>query len=388
MTAESVVAFGPGRVNLIGEHTDYNDGLSLPFAIDRGVRVSAVANEDGGFVVDALDLGERDCFDVPDRGVQDCSDVPGLGEHDHSDVPVLGEPDHSDVPGLGEHDHSETRSVQAVRGWRAFVRGTVAELERAGYPLRPARIEITATVAGGSGLSSSAALEVALSLALLALAGHPDPDRLTLAKLCSRVENRWVEARTGLLDQIASLFGEPASALRIDFRTLEVRPVPVPASGWRFVTVSSGETHSLARSGYNERRAECERARELLALDSLRDAQVDDADRLPEPIRSRVLHVIGENARVEAMVSALEADDAVAAGRLLNDSHRSLRDLFDASTPAVEGTVERLRDVGAAGARMMGGGFGGVVLGLLPKGVAPPRGAQIVEPSAGGRLLA
>ena len=289
--AESFAAFAPGRANLIGEHTDYNDGLALPFAIDAGVTVTAVPREGGELVAHALDRGEEDRFALA-----------------------------ADPP---------TRTGD----WRDFVRGAAAELQAAGYALRPADLAIQGGVPPGAGLGSSAALTVALCLALLAVSELPEPsERIELARLCSRVENRWVGARTGLLDQVASLLGEQDAALRVDFRTLEVRRVPLELGGWRLVTVDSGERRSVAASGYNERRSECERARELLGLESLRD-------------------------------------------------------LYDASTGAVEETVRRLRKAGAAGARIMGGGFGGHVLALLPPDAGTPEGAFELKPSGGAHLV-
>jgi galactokinase len=345
---DRVVAFAPGRANVIGEHTDYNDGLSLPFAIGAGVRVSAAPRRGGGIFARALDRGESEIFPVTAN-------------------PVGGR----------------------TGDWRDFVRGTIAELEAAGLHLRQADLEIEATLREGLGLSSSAALEAALALALVAVAGlEPPGDRMELARLCSRVESRWVGARTGLLDQIASLFGERDRALRIDFRTLDLRPVPLHLGGWRLVAAPSGEARSLVESGYNERRSECERARELLGLESVRDADRSALASLPAPLGDRVRHVLEENARVDAAVSALERGDLVELGRLLDASHRSLRDLYDSSTPAVEATVARLKQAGAAGARILGGGFGGSVLALFPPGAAPPADAIPLEPSQGARLLA
>jgi galactokinase len=341
-----VIAFAPGRANLIGEHTDYNDGLSLPFAIEQGVRVSAEPHEGDEVIADARDRGEEERFPLT---------------------------------GLKKEPTGE---------WTDFVRGTIGELSAAGFELRGARLEISGDIPEGAGLSSSAAIEVALCLALLGVAAIPEPeDRVELARLCSRVENDWVGAHTGLLDQLASLFGEPERALRIDFRTLAISPVPLRLGDWKLVTVPSGEQHSLAESGYNERREECERARAMLGLGSLRDARLEDLARLPEPLDRRVRHVIEENARVEATEGALEREDLVEVGRLLDASHASLRDLYDSSTDAVERTVTRMRDAGAAGARMMGGGFGGDVLALLPPDVPVPADARPVAPSAGARLL-
>jgi galactokinase len=346
MTPSRVVAFGPGRANLIGEHTDYNDGLSLPFAIAQGVRVIAEAADGEELLATAVDHGEDERF------------------------PLSG----------GSRERSGD--------WRDFVRGAIGELRAAGVELRGAEIAIEGSIPEGAGLSSSGALEVALCLALCAMAGAGEPrDPTALARLCSRIENDWVGARSGLLDQLASLSGVEGHALRIDFRTLEARPVPLRLDGWRVVTVDSGERRSLAASGYNERREESERARWTLGLDSLRDALPADAERLPEPLDRRVRHVLDENARVDAAVAALEADDLAALGALLDASHQSLRDLYDASTAAVERTVERLRAAGAAGARMMGGGFGGQVIALLPPGAKAPRGATEVAPAEGARVL-
>jgi galactokinase len=341
---DRVAARGPGRVNLIGEHTDYNQGLAMPFAIERGVTVTAAARDDDRIAARALDLGESDDFPL------------GNGE-----------------PG---------------EGWRAFVRGTVGELRAAGHALRGATLEIAGDLPRGSGLSSSAAISTALCLALLALADEEPPgDLRELAKLCSRVENDWVGAQTGLLDQLAALLSQPGHALRIDFRTLDVRPVPLDLGEWRLVTVDSGATHTHAGSGYNERRAECEAACRELGIGSLREAAEDDLPRLSGALRKRARHVITENARVDAMEAALRAHDLAEAGRLLDASHASLRDDYESSVPEVEATVQALKAAGAAGARMVGGGFGGSVLALLSPGVAVPAGALAVAPGFPARLV-
>jgi galactokinase len=344
MPHERVAAFAPGRVNLIGEHTDYNEGLALPFAITEGVTVQASASDGERVLAHALDYDEEDEF------------------------ALSGPP--------------------RTTGWRAFVRGVVVELGRAGHPLTGARLEIGSNLPQGAGLSSSAALEVALCLALLALVGVEDIDRMSLAKLCSRVESEWVGAQTGLLDQLASLYGASDTALSIDFRTLELDQIPLQlAEGWQLVTVDSGEHHANASSAYNERRAECSRACELLGVDSLREANWSAVELLPELPRRRARHVLSENARVHNTVAALRADDLAAVGRLLNASHASLRDDYEVSTPAVEATVERLLHTGAAGARIMGGGFGGHVLGLFPPGSRVPANAREVHPGPGAHLL-
>ena len=352
MAGERSGAFAPGRVNLIGEHTDYNDGLALPFAITAGVTVHAqagTARSAGRIAAYARDLGESDEFALANRA--------------------------------------------RAGGWRSYVRGTVAELGRAGFPLVGAQLEIAGDVPPGAGLSSSAALEVALALALIALASEhgsepPDElDRTAIARLCARVENEWVGAQTGLLDQLASLYGAAEKAVWIDFHTLHIQQVPLRLGGWRLAVVDSGERHAHASSGYNLRRAECRRACELLGVRSLREADPEQVEHLPEPSRARAQHVSGENERVIAAVAALRVGDVEALGALLNASHESLRDRYEVSTAAVERTVQGLLHEGATGARMIGGGFGGSVLGLFAPGTSLPAGAREVRAGAGARML-
>ena len=197
------------------------------------------------------------------------------------------------------------------------------------------------------------------------------------------MENEWTGAHTGLLDQLASLCGSRDAALLIDFRSLEIEHVPLVLGDWRFAIVDSGERHSHASSGYNERREECARACELLGIRSLRDARAEQLGELPEPLARRARHVLEENERVLAAARAVDARDMDALGELLNASHASLRDLYEISTPAVEATVERMLVAGAAGARLIGGGFGGSVLGLFGPGARPPSDAIAVAPGPG-----
>ena len=347
MSYERVAAFAPGRVNLIGEHTDYNEGLALPFAITEGVTVQASASDDERIVARALDYNEQDEFALSES--------------------------------------------QRTTGWRAFVRGVVIELRSAGYPLTGARLGIGGDLPQGAGLSSSAALEVALCLALLALVGVEDVDRMSLAKLCSRVESEWVGARTGLLDQLASLYGAPNAALGIDFQTLELDSVPLQLTGgWRLVTLDSGEHHANASSAYNERRAECSRACELLGVESLREANWSAVELLPELPRRRARHVLSENARVIGHCGRPASRRSSDGGALLNASHKSLRDDYEVSTPAVEATVERLLHTGAAGARIMGGGSGGMSSACSHRAFAHPgrtRGTPRAGRSPAGSAL-
>jgi galactokinase len=338
----AVAAFAPGRVNLIGEHTDYNEGLCLPFAIGLGITVRAEPLQGPEMEAQALDLGEEDRFPAADPA--------------------------------------------AAQGWRAYVRGVVAELAAAGFALRPARLQIGGDLPRGAGLGSSAALCVATSLALCALAGEPEPDRIELARTCAHVENQWVGAQTGLLDQLASLFGHEGQAVRIDVRTLEVVDTPLDLGGATLAILDSGASRKLGASGYNARRAECKAAAQALGLDSLRDARPEDAELLPEPLGRRLRHVTSENARVEAMAAALRKGDVAEAGRVLEASHKSLRDDYEVSVPAVEQTIWRAKHAGAVGARIHGGGFGGHVLALFPPGTDPPPEATRVWPGEGARL--
>ena len=233
----------------------------------------------------------------------------------------------------------------------------------------------------------AAALSTALALALLALAGDAEGDRRELAKLCSRVENDWVGAETGLLDQLAALFGRAGHALRLDCRDLSLEPVALDLRGWTLAVAPSGHEHSHAGSGYNERRAECRAACEALGIGSLRDAPADAPDRLPAPLDRRVRHVLSENARVDAAVRALREGDLEELGALLDASHASLRDDYEVSVDAVERTVTRCKDAGAVGARIMGGGFGGSVLALFRPGATAPDDATVVEPAGPARVL-
>jgi galactokinase len=314
-------------VNLIGEHTDYNLGLCLPFAVQMGVTVTAELRV-GGDVV---------------------------------------------APGLPDDD--------------PYLRGAVAELRAAGVDVPGCTLEVDSDLPQEAGLSSSAALSIALVLALGALAGAERPEAVDLARLCQRIENEYTGVETGLLDQLASILGEEGQAIRLDMRTLESRPVAVDLGDHRLIVLDSGSSRSLAESGYNDRREECRRAAELLGVESLRDADAGAGSGLPDPLDRRVRHVVTENERVDAAAGALERADLDALGELLDASHRSLRDDYEVSVPEVERAVEACKEAGALGARTMGGGFGGSVLALFPANAEPPSGSLAVAPSRGARLL-
>lgn len=343
MTEHVARAFAPGRMNLIGEHTDYNEGLALPFAVTAGITVTATTVDGDTIEAIAHDLDEADSFSL--------------------------------------------RAPEPTDGWRAFVRGAVAELTAIGYELPTARIEIAGDLPRGSGLSSSAALELSLCLALIELAGATPPGTIELARLGQRIEHDWVGAQTGLLDQLASLSGAEGHAVLIDFRSLELEPLPLELGDHRLVTMSSGEPHTNAASDYNRRREECAEAAHRMGVESLRDALIQDLHMLPDVLARRARHVISENGRVLGAVTALRRHDFAKLGQLLDLSHASLRDDFEVSTAAVEATVAALKRAGALGARVVGGGFGGNIIGLMPPGAVAPAGATVVWPGPGAHLL-
>jgi galactokinase len=336
--AGSVTAFAPGRVNLLGEHTDYNGGLVLPLAIEQGVRVRATTLPGPFVMARAKDLHENDTFEL------------------HHPTPAAG--------------------------WRGFLRGAAAELAWAGNKLAPCKLEISGTVPRRRGLGSSSALTVALALALLAHAGIEAPGAEDLARLCARIEGEWAGGRAALLDHLTALTGKAGHALRIDFATLAIEAIPFDLQGWTLAVVPSAERRELAPSDYGERRRECAEAAERLGGDSLSRGQRAAAEQLEEPWRSRALHVLDENARVEAGVRALRQGEMETLGRLMDEAHASLRDCFQIGSEGVERTVARCKDAGAVGARLMGGS----VLALFRPGTRVPGGSLAVRPAGGARL--
>ncbi|HEV2862167.1 MAG TPA: galactokinase [Pyrinomonadaceae bacterium] len=316
----------PGRVNLIGEHTDYNEGFVMPAATDLAAW-AAVAPQEGREVrVVSLDLDDEYAFSLDDAGA-------------------------------------------GRRGqWTDYVQGVALALEAGGFRLRGARLMVSSDVPIGSGLSSSAALEVSSARALLA-AAEQDADPLTVARLCQRAENEFVGVRSGIMDQYASCFGREGRALLLDCRSLESEALPLPG-GVTIVVCNTMVKHSLAGGEYNLRRADCEEAARLLGVRSLRDVTAEDfarrADELPERLRRRARHVVTENARVGEAAAALKSSDLGAFGRAMNESHFSLRDDYEVSCKE----LDLMADLGRArpgvyGARMMGGGFGGCTINLV-----------------------
>lgn len=320
----------PGRVNLIGEHTDYNDGFVLPAALDLATYVAIAPRDDRVIRVHSANLNAEFLFDL------DAAQAP-------------------------------------ARNWSDYIRGVAVELRTAGYPLTGADVMVLSTLAMGSGLSASAALEVAFGYALLSVSGE-NIDRLKLAQICQRAENEFVGMRCGIMDQFISCHGVEGAALLLDCRSLDARMIPIdPAT--RIVICNTMVRHELASSEFNQRRRECEEAVALLApqlngVTALRDvslAQLEaSAALLPTLVFRRARHVVGENARVLAFVAALEARDFAEAGRLMNASHESLRDDYSVSCPELDLMVALSRKApGVYGSRMTGGGFGGCTVSLV-----------------------
>lgn len=322
----------PGRVNLIGDHTDYQEGLCLPMAIDRDCRVRVTRRADGWIRARSAQ------FDGTAMVASDGSTDPGSVEPE----------------------------------WGRFVAGAVQVVSARGADLGGLDLEISSRVPPGSGLSSSSALSVALCAALAELGGL-DLDRTTLAHLALDAEVHATGVPGGLMDQLTALHAVPGHALLLDCRTRSVQPVPIPRSV-EVVVVHSGRARALAKSGYAARRAECETVAAALGLPSLRDATLSQVRQEP-----RARHVVTENARVTAFATAMRTGDVAALGPLMLASHASLRDDFGVSTPELDATVERLVRHGALGARLTGAGFGGCVVALVPRGHADDVVARVVR---------
>jgi galactokinase len=363
------VAFAPGRVNLIGEHTNYNEGFVLPAAVDRGVAVAGRRVPGDTFTLHAVDVAESCTFS---RG--------GLQR----------DPGHS---------------------WADYFKGVVWALGKRGIEVPVCVVTITGDIPRGAGLSSSAAYEVAAVRLLSALGGFEVPS-LDVAKMAREAENGFVGVACGIMDQMASTFGEQGKALLLDCRSLAHETVELPA-GLKIVVVNSGVHHSLGSSEYNQRRAECEEGVRILAslrpgVRSLRDVGPDDEarffDRLPPVVRKRCRHVVSENARVLDAVKAMRSGDSVRLKTLMAASHASLRDDYQVSVPELDVLVDLALPLPAChGARLTGAGFGGSTVNLVEAASVESfsqsiaagyrtrtgRAAEIYvfEPSAGARVL-
>lgn len=316
------VAVAPGRINVIGEHTDYNQGLTLPAAIDRFIAVAVRPRHDSVFAV------ASDQF-----------------------------PDTAEFRGLpGQASHS----------WTDYLVGVMTELRRVAGDRGGLDLAVASDLPVGAGLSSSAALEIACALAVSAAWGV-ELEPLELARLGQLAENAFVGAQTGIMDQVAVVASRAGNALLLDCRSLEWTAIPLPDSRLTWLLADTHVHHELAGSGYNQRRRECEAAARALLRPSLRDVDEADVLRLSDPVlRRRARHVVTENRRVRAAAAALQRRDPSALGPLLYESHDSLRDDYQVSCGELDCIVDTYRDLrGVIGARMMGGGFGGAVLALI-----------------------
>ena len=321
----------PGRVNLIGEHTDYNDGFVMPIAIDRWTTVRATPA-----------AGRR--LTVRSEGFTDAAEI-----------------------------DLDSPAARRTGSWTDYATGVAIVLERSGSRLSGAELAIESTVPIGAGLSSSAALEISIGYALLDLAGRAI-DRTALAKACQRAEHEFAGTRCGLMDQFVVAQGRRGHAMLLDTRSLEVEWLPLPQDV-RVVVCNSMIVHALAANEYNTRREDCETGTRLLAgmfpsVRALRDVTADDLEAarsvLPDRIFRRCRHVVSENARVQVAAAALRRADLKTFGKEMLASHASLRDDFDVSTPELDLLVEIAGECeGVYGARLTGGGFGGCTVNLV-----------------------
>jgi galactokinase len=316
----AAIAQAPGRVNLLGEHTDYNDGYVLPTAIPQKTTVTMAENGGNVFTVYAAELDQTAEF-------------------------------------MSAHPPQEH--------FASYIFGCVRELQYRGIAVPPLNIHVTSRVPIGVGLSSSAALEVATLRALRQLL-HQRLDDVLIAQMAQQAEIKYAAVNCGIMDQMASSLADMHNMLFLDTRTLERKLLPLPV-GSEILVLDSGIVRTLAVSNYNERRAECEQASHLLGVKALRDvSDVGEVEQLPEPLRRRARHVVSENNRV---LRAVKSIDAKQFGQLMNASHGSLRDDYEVSIAALDHLVELLQSEPCVyGARLTGAGFGGACIALCTEG--------------------
>lgn len=328
----SFLVRAPGRVNLIGEHTDYNDGFVLPLAIERAVWIALRPRADREVRVRSIDFGEGGRFELD-------------------------------------------RLERGGNEWTEYLKGTAWALAESKYPLAGWEGVMASDVPIGAGLSSSAALELATARAFAAVSGF-EWSPPAMARLAQRAENRWVGVNCGIMDQMISAVGDEGHAVLIDCRSLDTTPVPLP-DDTAVVILDTATRRGLVDSAYNERRAQCDEAAAFFGVRALRDVTPDTLalrfDELDRTTARRARHVVGENARTLAAAEAMRDGDARELGELMNASHESLRDDFEVSSEALDVIVSIAREQpGCFGARMTGAGFGGCAVALVG---APSAGA-------------
>jgi galactokinase len=334
----AILVRAPGRVNLIGEHTDYNHGFVLPMAIDKAVWIALRPTGSRRVTVYANDLGEVSQFDL-DR-------------------------------------------LRRGTGWAEYLKGVAWALGEAGHELRGWEGVVGGDVPLGAGLSSSAALELATARAFHETSGFAW-DQVSMARVGMRAENDWVGANTGIMDQLISAAAVEGRALLIDCLSLTHTPVALPP-GSAVVVLDTMTRHSHTHSGYNERRAQCEEAARLLGVESLRDVTLDDLEqgkaKLADVVYRRARHVVSENRRTVAAATAMVRGRVEEVGALMTASHASLRDDFEVSTEALDVMVAcAMAQPGCYGARMTGGGFGGSVVALVAADAAAKFGDEVAD---------
>jgi galactokinase len=331
----------PGRVNLIGEHTDYNDGFVLPCAINYHTVIAAEPRNDQRVSLVAADYGAQ----------------------------------------ISEFSLTTEITPDPVAPWSNYVRGVAWALTQQGHALQGANMVIAGDVPQGAGLSSSASLEVAVGLALTRLSGLA-VDLKSLALTGQQAENNFVGIRTGIMDQFIAALGQANHALLIDCRSLDYQAVPIPAEA-AVIIANSNVKRGLVDSEYNTRRRECEAAAAHFGVPALRDVSADifalHADELDETVAKRARHIITENVRTEAAAEALNKGNLKEMGRLMAESHASMRDDFEITVPPIDALVEIVAEVigEAGGVRMTGGGFGGCIVALAPQEMIPAVEAAI-----------
>ncbi|MGD0806670.1 MAG: galactokinase [Anaerolineales bacterium] len=333
------IAHAPGRVNLIGEHTDFNEGWVFPAAIERAVFLAFGPLPEPKLEISALDISESISLPLPSP------------------------------------EREAAEQAHAFPDWARYPAGVAWVLARSGRKISGLRGVFSSTVPIGSGLSSSAALEVAFAIAFQS-AGGWSASRMDLAQACQQAEHAFTGVRCGLMDQFASLHGKEGCALLLDCRTLEFEEVPLPGES-ALVIADTRVRHQLDEGGYNRRRAQCEQAAAILSqkypqVRALRDVTPEmlraEEGRLPEEVRMRAWHVVSECARTLQMAEALRRGDLVQAGELMNEGHASLRDLYQVSVPELDAMVEAARSIpGCYGARLTGAGFGGCTIQLVQR---------------------
>ncbi|MFO7264564.1 MAG: galactokinase [Limnochordales bacterium] len=360
-----ILVRSPGRVNLIGEHTDYNDGFVMPLAIDRDILLAGRRRRDDVVRVYSLNMAAEAVFRLSDL----CAPSP-------TPSPAPSPPA---AASAAQSELAPTRSEGAAAppaagSWHRYVAGVLWALREAGCELGGFDATLAGNIPVGAGLSSSAALEVGIAVLVQELF-ELAVDRATIAKLCQRAENEYVGVQCGIMDQFAVALGRDGYALLLDCRTLDCRYVPLPARHVRLVVADTGVRRALASSEYNTRRSQCEQGVALLrqhlpGIRALRDVSPEAfaalRDRLPGVIARRCSHVISENARVQATAQALANDNFEACGQLMYASHASLRDDYEVSCRELDEMVDIARSVpGVYGARMTGAGFGGCIVSLV-----------------------